>query len=283
MRTVLVALLLPLAACASSSETRFSELEPIISLETIDLAYKGDISRKGLPVLPQGTYDNEATDKGQVDVRVQIFEIESKALQQLMAPKGIWMRAERVLHGAAQGTLAELCRSKDAKLVQSPRLSLTRGNRSNLAAYNSFSYVDSFDLKPLGSETIADPIVKHGRDGLCLEITPALDDEQGMCSVAVQLTVSSLQRPIPATTGKVPGTDTKIEIQTPMFATQGLNFEVTLGTGEGLLIGPLAPMEGTRPLMILLSATSIAQVEAAASQSPASGDRELPATIDLDG
>jgi hypothetical protein len=96
-----------------------------------------------------------------------------------------------------------------------------------------------------------------------LEVTPAPEDSEGMCSVSVKLTVSSLQRPIPATTGKVPGTDREITIQTPVFATQGLNFDVTLGTGEGLLIGPLAPMVGTEPLMILLTANSIAKVEVA--------------------
>ena len=95
-----------------------------------------------------------------------------------------------------------------------------------------------------------------------LGVTPALEDEEGQSTIEIRLNVAALQRPIPVTTGKVPGTDSVITIQTPIYATQELSFKATISAQEALLIGPLAPLEGTRPVMILVTADSVPAVAA---------------------
>lgn len=256
MRHVLATILIPLAACSAPRGTQHLGLEPIHSLETLDMAYNGALSAEGLP---KGQYIPAAElDPGRmIDLRVKMYEVDEDALPAIMSEGKVWLRADRVERAAAEQVLRALIDDGRAAGVINPRIQFQRGSTSNLSVANSVTYLKSFSLAPFGSSAMGDPQIGTCLDGFLAEVSAPEEGPGDRCEIHLKLSMAELQRPIAQTETRIPGNGELLSIETPIFATQEIELDVVLQPQESVVIGPLPGFRGGRPLVVLVTAVPV--------------------------
>lgn len=241
-----------LISCNSIGTERHLEIEPLESFENIELAYDGAVSSRGLPGIP--LLENDQLDGEVVQIECQVFEIDRDSAAQVIGPEQFYLRADRVDRDAAQRLFDELGAEGAHDLALNPILSLHRGGQGHITVTNQTAYVESFEIRTQGAATIGDPVIGVAHDGLLMEIEAKPGEFGSPLEFHFQLSMAQLQRPIQETTSRMPGLHIPMTIQTPIYATQRIGLDTTLGSSEALLVGPLPAFDGDRPLLILITA-----------------------------
>lgn len=240
-----------LASCGTTSTSQQTfELEPLQSLESLDLAYEGTLSSEGLP--PSELSFVVGREGEVITVRCEIFAATREAAAELFGDVGFALRAEKVDMETAARLREALEAGPRGQRVQESRMALGRGGSSHLIVADQFAYVDSFALRTLGSTSIGDPQVSYARDGFLLEL--ATDDgEAGTpCQLQVDMHFSELMHPISETTARLPGAAGEVTIQTPVFTTQSVALEAEFLEDSALVVGPIPAFGGNDALIVLL-------------------------------
>lgn len=240
-----------LGSCGSTGPQKL-EIEPLDSLESIELAYNGAVSLEGLP--PHQWTTEDALGGETLRLQCKIYEVDPVNAAQVFDPAKMHLRADRVDREGAERLFEEFGAQEAQGLAFSPTLSIHRGGSGHIAVTNEFAYIESFDLETFGHTTIGDPQIGVGRDGLLIRIQTAEGEDGSPCAFDFCLDLAHLQRPIQEVTSTLPGFHTKMTIQTPVFATQRIELATVLGDDEALIVGPVPAFQGDRTLLLMITA-----------------------------
>ena len=245
-------LFLPLvAACSSTGEPEQNfELEALPLLGSLDLAYEGSLSSRGLP---RSAMTLAVGREGEmVAVHCEIFATSRESVAALFGDEGVYLRAVRVELEAVE-ELRDAFHSRGlGRRIQRSQMRLGRGGGGNLVVSDQVAYVGAFELRSLGTSSIGDPSVAYAQDGFMLELHSA-DGEVGTpCELEIDLHFVDLMSPLSETTAKLPGAAQQVTIQTPVFTSQHVHVEATFQEDTAVVVGPIPGSEGEEPLMVLL-------------------------------
>jgi hypothetical protein len=238
-------------ACVGTSESGLHfDLEPLHSLENVDLAYEGSLSSRGLPT---STVTLAVGGEGErVAMHCEIFATSTETVAALHAEEGVQLRAVRVEIEALEALREALLSKGLGRRAMSSEVHLGRGGDGYIAVTDEVAYVGSFELRNIGTSSIGDPSVGYAQDGFLLELRSE-DGEPGTpCKLEIDLHFAELMRPLAETRAKLPGSPQEVTIQMPVFTLQKLHVAIEFVEDTALLVGPIPGMDGDEPLMVLL-------------------------------
>lgn len=254
MRLLFIGVLACLTACSS---TGLSTQEAPRCLESLEMTYSGAISREGLP---EGTSFEppSTTSSRMVDVRVQVFAVEERALGLIMSGGNLWLRADRLERAEVDPIMAKLLDAGCAERTINARVKFWPGGQAYISAYETIRYVDSLSPQVPGNSTVGDPPISHARDGFMMEISapedpPEAEEQPRSSAIHVRLCMAELQRPIQTQEGTLPGSGGPVSLQVPVISTQEIGLDATLDTSDVILVGPLPGFSGEDPMLVFIS------------------------------
>lgn len=254
------------ASCSSDSEWRRYDVEPIQSLGPLEFDYAGEISSTGLPE-PAGFPRDAAVDDGKesdfLRLRARVVSLPREMSAEVLGPEFTAQQARLVGRAAGETLFERLEAIPHSSVEHAFELKVRRGTSSHASVSNQTAYVESFDLRITGGLAFADPCVRTARDGMQLTLETEDGAAGSVAGYRLELRVSQLQRPIAESKGNLPGLDTPIRVQTPLFTSQALAMRATTSEDEACLLGPIPWFDDDGVLLVLITADVLPEGEPA--------------------
>lgn len=130
-------------------------------------------------------------------------------------------------------------KSRHARLLQAPILTVYNTQRANLTLVNQLSFVQDFDVEVAQTAFIADPIISIIQDGLTLDVRPTISHDRKYITLELQPTIATLLRPIQTFQVSLGALSTPITLQLPETIIQKSQTTVRIPDGGSLVIGGL--------------------------------------------
>ncbi len=192
-----------------------------------------------------------------IEVACELVQLDAIAAEALFG----WSPADGVAraldHASVRGILDEAQRSDRATTIAAPRLTLFDRQRGTLTIANQTAYISHFDLEVGGGRAVADPVVKVAADGLFLHLRPAGTPGSTEVALDLDMTISTLQRPIAVVEAVLPGSPTPVQIQQPVLCTQRLTTSAALAPSECLVLAAFGEDVAGDRLFAILTARRV--------------------------
>jgi type II secretory pathway component GspD/PulD (secretin) len=130
-------------------------------------------------------------------------------------------------------------KSRHARFLQAPSLTVYNTQRANITVVNQLSFIQDFDVEVAQTAFIADPIVGIIQDGLALDVRPTISHDRKYVTLELQPTIATLVRPIPTFTTSLGALTNPVTIQIPELVIQKSQTTVRVPDGGSLVIGGL--------------------------------------------
>ena len=124
-----------------------------------------------------------------------------------------------------------------AELVVSPRIAVRPGQRANLSVLNQVAYIKDYELVVVEPDEveIADPVIDVVQEGILVDLkTIALTPDT--YGISVELTQSTLARPIPTKTLRIGARRAEVTIGLPEVTTLRMSSDLALGVGASAVL-----------------------------------------------
>ena len=224
------------------------EKGPLVNLDDVtagleDNASAGfDNGNPGLPVASAsnpsaGVFFNQMSDG---DYRGRTEHLFDQALGQVLSPLGGAIIQYTFLDDTDISIILRAVeKTRQARILQSPSLTVYNTQRANITVVNQLSFIQDFDVEVAQTAFIADPIVGIIQDGLALDVRPTISHDRKYITLELQPTVARLIRPIPTFTVSLGAATTPVTIQLPELVIQKSQTTVRLPDGGSVVIGGL--------------------------------------------
>lgn len=130
-------------------------------------------------------------------------------------------------------------KSRHARLLQAPSLTVYNTQRANITLVNQLSFIQDFDVEVAQTAFIADPMVSIIQDGLTLDVRPTISHDRKYVTLELQPTIATLLRPIPTFQTNLGALSTPVTMQLPETSIQKSQTTVRVPDGGSLVIGGL--------------------------------------------
>jgi general secretion pathway protein D len=130
-------------------------------------------------------------------------------------------------------------KSRHARLLQAPSLTVYNTQRANITLVNQLSFIQDFDVEVAQTAFIADPIVSIIQDGMTLDVRPTISHDRKYVTLELQPTIATLLRPIPTFQTSLGALTTPVTLQLPETVIQKSQTTVRVPDGGSLVIGGL--------------------------------------------
>jgi type II secretory pathway component GspD/PulD (secretin) len=130
-------------------------------------------------------------------------------------------------------------KKQEARLLQSPNLTVFNTQRANITLINQLAFVQDFDVEVAQTAFIADPQIAIIQDGLALDVKPVVSNDRRFVTLQLQPTVATLRRPIPTFSTSLGAFTSPVTLQLPEINIQKAQTTVRVPDGGTLLIGGL--------------------------------------------
>ncbi len=224
------------------------EKGPLVNLDDVtagleDLASAGyDNGNPGLPVASAshpsaGVFFNQNGDGDYKGRNENIFD---RALGRVLSPLGGAIIQYTFLDDTDVSLILRAVeKSRNARLLQAPSLTVYNTQRANITLVNQLSFIQDFDVEVAQTAFIADPIVGIIQDGLALDVRPTISNDRKYITLELQPTIATLLRPIPTFQTSLGALTTPVTIQIPEMVIQKSQTTVRLPDNGSLVIGGL--------------------------------------------
>ncbi|MCK6479181.1 MAG: type II and III secretion system protein [Planctomycetes bacterium] len=130
-------------------------------------------------------------------------------------------------------------KKQDARVLQSPNLTVYNTQRANITLINQLAFVQDFDVEVAQTAFIADPQISIIQDGLDLDVKPIVSNDRRYVTLQLQPTIATLKRPIQTFTTSLGAFTSPVTLQLPEINIQKAQTTVRVPNGGTLLIGGL--------------------------------------------
>jgi type II secretory pathway component GspD/PulD (secretin) len=130
-------------------------------------------------------------------------------------------------------------KKQEARVLQSPNLTVYNTQRANITLINQLAFVQDFDVEVAQTAFIADPQIAIIQDGLDLDVKPVVSNDRRYVTLQLQPTIATLRRPIQTFTTTLGAFTTPVTMQLPEINIQRAQTTVRVPNGGTLLLGGL--------------------------------------------
>ncbi len=201
-----------------------------------------------------GLFFNEGTPGTTSDIRGRFENVFDRTLGNLLEQTGglgvqytIFMDDDKQF----QLVLHALQKSRNATILNAPRLSAFNAQQANITVMNEVSYIADYNAGAGG--VVADPEIEQIADGMILDIRPTVSNDRRFITIELQPSLAELVRPIPEFTTTLGG-GAPVTIQLPELILQSLQTTVMCPDGGVVVVGGMKMIrdidrESTTPLL----------------------------------